>query len=38
MSVQGSEYRTSFKGKEYLFCSASCKQKFDLNPDKYVRQ
>lgn len=24
------------KGKTYYFCAASCKRKFDENPEKYV--
>ena len=24
-------------GRTYYFCSASCKQKFDQNPEKYAR-
>lgn len=30
-------YRSSYKGKTYAFCSASCKQNFDRNPDRYVK-
>jgi Cu+-exporting ATPase len=25
-----------YKGQTYYFCSASCKQKFDKEPEKYV--
>ncbi len=26
-----------YKGKKYYFCSEACKQKFDENPEKYMR-
>jgi len=26
-----------YKGEKYYFCTKSCKQKFDENPEKYVR-
>ncbi len=25
-----------FKGKTYYFCSAACKEKFEVSPEKYV--
>lgn len=30
------EFRSSYKSKEYVFCSANCKLNFDKNPEKYV--
>jgi P-type Cu+ transporter len=30
--------RTSYKGKTYYFCSEDCKESFDKNPDKYLKQ
>jgi Cu+-exporting ATPase len=37
MSVRPStQHRTEFDGKEYLFCSARCLEKFKLSPHKYV--
>jgi PKD repeat protein len=30
------EFTSKYKGKTYYFCSASCKEKFDGNPDKYI--
>ena len=26
-----------YKGEKYYFCTKGCKQKFDENPDKYVK-
>ncbi|MGK9368393.1 YHS domain-containing protein [Melioribacter sp. Ez-97] len=26
-----------YKGKTYFFCSETCKAKFDLNPEKYIK-
>jgi len=28
---------STYLGKSYYFCSASCKVEFDKNPSKYVR-
>lgn len=28
--------KSSHEGKNYVFCSASCKAKFDKNPSRYV--
>ena len=29
--------KSSYKGREYGFCSQPCKQSFDKKPDKYAR-
>jgi P-type Cu+ transporter len=29
-------HRTTFEGREYLFCSAGCRQKFEADPKKYL--
>ncbi len=26
-----------YKGKKYYFCSKNCKEKFDENPDEYIK-
>ena len=31
-----SKFRSSYKGKTYVFCSADCKQNFDKKPESYV--
>jgi YHS domain-containing protein len=30
------EFKSEYKGTIYYFCSASCKKKFDENPEKYI--
>jgi P-type Cu+ transporter len=29
-------HRSHYQGREYVFCSAGCKQKFDANPQQYA--
>ena len=29
--------KTFYKGKNYYFCSATCKKAFDKEPEKYVK-
>ncbi len=29
---------SDYKGQTYYFCSASCKQNFERNPDRYVKR
>jgi YHS domain-containing protein len=31
------EFRSTYKKREYLFCTNFCKKKFDLDPKKYTR-
>ncbi len=33
-----SKFKSSYNGKVYFFCSASCKQSFEKEPDKYVKR
>ncbi len=30
--------RSTYKGKEYFFCSTLCKIEFDKDPEKYIQQ
>lgn len=30
------KFTSKYKGKEYYFCSLSCKKEFDENPEKYI--
>jgi len=30
--------RSSYRAKTYYFCSEECKETFDANPQKYVKQ
>jgi YHS domain-containing protein len=32
-----SQYQTQYGGKQYNFCSADCKKKFEQQPEKYAR-
>ena len=31
------EYKSQYKEETYYFCAASCKEKFDKNPEKYLK-
>lgn len=31
------KWKSEYKGKTYYFCASGCKQKFDKNPEKYVK-
>jgi YHS domain-containing protein len=30
--------KSEYQGQTYYFCSASCKQQFDQNPERYTSQ
>jgi YHS domain-containing protein len=30
------QYRAQFAGKKYTFCSETCRQEFESNPDEYI--
>ena len=30
-------YKSEYKAKTYYFCSPMCKQKFDRNPEKFIK-
>jgi len=32
------KFRSVYKEKEHLFCSKSCKEKFDGKPEKYIKK
>lgn len=36
--TQKAPYSSTHKEKEHKFCSKSCKEKFDANPEKYVKK
>jgi len=40
MQIEESEAagQSEFKGRTYYFCSTSCKEKFDENPEDYSDQ
>jgi len=31
------KWKSDYKGKTYHFCSPMCKQKFDRNPEKFIK-
>jgi YHS domain-containing protein len=31
------KWKSEYKGKTYYFCAPMCKQKFDRNPEKYIK-
>ncbi len=33
-----SRFKSSYKGKVYLFCSLDCKQSFDKKPEEHTRK
>ncbi|HET9308287.1 MAG TPA: YHS domain-containing protein [Candidatus Sulfotelmatobacter sp.] len=32
-----SQYKAQYGGKQYNFCSADCKKKFEQQPEQYAR-
>ncbi|MDE1871138.1 MAG: YHS domain-containing protein [Candidatus Micrarchaeota archaeon] len=34
---ESSKFKSSYKGKQYAFCSSKCKETFDRTPDKYAK-
>ncbi len=40
MSIDESkaEAKSEYKGKTYYFCAAGCKESFDKEPDKYIKE
>ncbi|MDE1851630.1 MAG: YHS domain-containing protein [Candidatus Micrarchaeota archaeon] len=34
---ESSGFRSEYRGKKYLFCSASCKQAFEKEPGRYAK-
>jgi Cu+-exporting ATPase len=37
VSEADAKYTSMHDGKEFFFCSAACKQRFDGNPQKYAK-
>lgn len=37
VNLAKTEYKSTYKGKEYGFCSPSCKETFEGNPEKFVK-
>jgi YHS domain-containing protein len=34
---EGAKHRASYKGEEFFFCTASCRKKFEENPERYAK-
>lgn len=37
MEVQKTQFASSYKDKRYYFCSKSCKDSFDKEPEKFAK-
>lgn len=37
MDVSDRRLKSEYGGREYVFCSESCRQKFDRDPGRYVK-
>jgi len=38
LTYQTAQARSEYNGQTYYFCSMSCKEDFDKDPEKYVSQ
>ena len=38
VDAQSAAGRSEYKGETYYFCSQSCKNKFDQNPQQYTKE
>jgi len=36
VDMSGAKYKSEFRGNSFYFCCSGCKQKFDLQPEKYA--
>jgi len=37
IDAKTAKWKSEYKGKTYYFCALMCKQKFDRNPEKYIK-
>jgi P-type Cu+ transporter len=37
LDEEDAEVTSQYKGQEFYFCSAECKQQFDQNPEQFAR-
>ena len=37
VNLATAKHRFSYKGEEYLFCSSRCRERFEAEPDKYLK-
>ncbi|HSB02510.1 MAG TPA: YHS domain-containing protein [Anaerolineales bacterium] len=38
LTYETAEARSQYRGQTYYFCSLDCKEAFDKDPEKYVRE
>lgn len=38
LTLETAEARSEYQGQTYYFCSLDCKETFDKDPEKYVRE
>jgi len=38
VTPETAQARSQYDGETYYFCSLDCKETFDKNPEKYIRQ
>jgi Cu+-exporting ATPase len=38
VTMETAEARSQYQGQTYYFCSVDCKETFDKDPEKYVRE
>lgn len=36
VDIANAAHRSNYQGRDYVFCSAGCKQKFDARPQQYA--
>jgi len=38
VTYETAQARSDYNGRTYYFCSLGCKEQFDKNPEKYLRE
>ena len=38
VTYESAEARSEYNGQTYYFCSMDCKEQFDKDPERYIRQ
>ncbi|RPJ24403.1 MAG: YHS domain-containing protein [Chloroflexi bacterium] len=38
VTYETAQARSEYQGQTYYFCSIGCKESFDKNPEKYIRE
>ena len=37
IDMKGTKFTSDYQGQKYYFCAKECKEKFDQNPDLYMK-